>query len=667
MTVKALGKTAKQFSALCKSIDQKEACDYSPTCVWRPSDKKCIRGWGKNKVRAMHSAKKSAHKMATLAKGTSKPYVREIQDELPGFENFLLQVRNMVKNTWNLEAMSKSVTYQENIDDDSNLFTYKDVVSNPRIVHKSRNASDKFPTLRDQNFLNDIFTTFNVTEMLSTMEIRSRVIFLVVQSMNTLLEEVYSLDSRLNPDNLNIIFKGGVTLRLIIQDFVRNFVTKIENYLNRIIQGAIKISDFDFELVMSPSIPLHIYNKLHLAIYVMLGQIKTYMELHSSLFFNLLNYNQTYQTRKIKNLGLELEEKLKHADGYFYMGASIDAIRYRGNCEGDLKSTVTMKVPSEFFEEKEYIYLKGAPHKSACRSDFAVIANKDEFTDAENSHMALINGRDLMVRLGINKQYSDLFNTSRGNGSHLYCSHNSSLRLRKGTFNIHFQLNRMKYNYVVYMTLKNGLKIKVDAPGEIIDISSKFPDDDKKYTEADFFTQTPGLNFYSFHDSNLSFLSYSSIGHFKDTNYMIFNETSFKPWEENKYDKRIVRLVLITLLLYFNQPHLSQHKFNVVSHLLDTLSKLNGSNHCYYLHLEDTFLQQVYENIQRTNNENLGHPELRGFLKKVILIFRKILIGFSNQSSLTKNQTFALEDYSSMSLALNNRELYGSGLSQMAD
>lgn len=594
-------------------------------------------------------------------------FINKIEEELPRFDELLNNVKDLVKENWTNNQIDKSLTYrhtnEQSNPDIHNLFTMADLKEKKykiEITAKPTNPKGK-PTLDDQNLLKDVFTNFNVTDMFSNREVRSRVIYTTIKTMEVLLLEVSKIDSSINPDSVGLLFKGGVVVRLIAYDLFRNFVTKIENYLNSITKEDLKISDFDFELITMDKIPSKTLNKLHTIIFIMTGLLKNYMQANYTLFFDLFNYSKDYQIKKIKQLGKNLQDKLK-ADTYdgYYKNSTIDAIKYKSSSPHDPSDIVYMK---QNVNLKKYTIVTDP-------NDVAIITNMQQFTEKQ-THTAKITAENLMRRLGIT---NNIFNQKFAFNS-LVCTHNSSVKLKAENLPeenefVHFQLNRIKYSYLVYMTLgagdNKGKKIQVASTGEVVDISSKFKDDRKKKGNpiflADKFSDAKDLKLYSFIDSDLKFKSYTINGFVHDSNEMLFMDTNFVPWKDKKWGKRLSRLILLVFLLYFRESNINyQVKLDTMFCVWQKFRLLKGNNRCEGYEIPDSeCLQDFYNNIQITNNQNYrsNSTELGVFLARLLKVLGMFYTSFKTQAAMTRNQSFPLENFSSMSLVLNNKEVY---------
>ena len=65
-----------------------------------------------------------------------------------------------------------------------------------------------------------MFTDFNTINFFSNMESRIRFIKLIINTFNVFFKVIYEKDSKYNKDNMNIMFKGGTVIRLVIMEYI---------------------------------------------------------------------------------------------------------------------------------------------------------------------------------------------------------------------------------------------------------------------------------------------------------------------------------------------------------------------------------------------------------------------------------------------------------------
>ena len=640
----------------CKTL-KRDSCKNDSSCAWIGTPtKKCYQSWSNgNKGSGTRTD-------AIKSVGVHGQTVRDIGEELPNFKAFKKDIHKMVRDNWKNQKLSYRVTYskQDTTQNDVDMFTYGDVLYDRDIFTIEKDVGGpNCPGMTDQATLNNVFTDFNTLHMFSNRATRARIIYLVVECVNATFEEIYKMSPNLTPENLNVMFKGGVTMRFIVQDMTRDFVSSIEDYVQELVKKIVKISDFDFEIVSSPKVNSRTLNKVHLIIYILLGMIRNYMDHNKTVFFDLFKYNTETQHNKIRSVGKKLQKVIDNtdADNYFHAGR-VDAIEYMGPCVGNDVVSINGTV-----DKSKYTYIhKGKKEKPTCRSDFALIADRDKVMKKKvaDGSMSIMSAGKLLERYDVPKHYIDLFNNTRASGSRLYCTHNPEISAVTEGEVLHFQLNRIKYNYTVYIKTAYGYH-KYDAPGEVIDISSAFADDRKKAKYIVNISENKNLRNYTFLNNNLGYISYSIYGHIADINSIIFDETAFKPWLDAKYGKRLYRVVILYLFLYFSMPSPSYgDKLDIVKQFLDLVTKLgsNGTSRLPKLNVRDKVFQSLYDYVYKVVNNNVGHPDLPKFIAELTHILKSMYKAFYAQQQLTLDQQFTQNDLNENSLDIQNPNVY---------
>ena len=587
---------------------------------------------------------------------------RDIAAELPDFEQFQSDVRRAVRDNWNNPNLLKRSTYSKSGEvKDIDFFMADDVLNDNDIYTLGqRPTADAMPNMNEQKMLNDISTDFNVIHMFSNRQIRARLIYVVVQCISNAFEEMYQLDPSLTAENLNIMFKGGITLRFIVQDMTRDFVSSVEDYITSLVKKITKISDFDFEVISSPDMPEPVLNKVNMIVFILLGMMRNYMSHHNHLFFDLFSHSLTKQKSLVKKYGRIIQRSFDKLDSsnYFY-GARVDAVEYTGPCTGTNDKLVI--IDSNYDSNRSYKYLR-EDETPTCRSDFALIIDRTttQVRGQPGNELSTITAGKLLEKFKVGQSYSKLFRNRRATGNRLYCTYNPEIAYFAGGKDIHFQLNRIKYNYTLHVYL-NGKFSKFDAPGEVVDISSAYADDRRKAKYAVNNSSNTYLKKYNFLNNNLSYISYSIDGHIADINTILFDETEYKPWTEEKYVKRLYRVVIMYIFQYFSMP---EPNYTDKLKMLDTIrtrvqKSTNGT--LASLDVQDKKLQALYDRLARVVNKSNGAPELNGFLKELSKIFDSMYKALQVQQRKTANQRLSQDSLGEYSLDIQYPRLYGGG------
>ena len=548
-------------------------------------------------------------------------------------------IKYIVTANWDNSNLSKRSTYNsdDGVDD---LFTVDDIrssledPSNSKILvlEKDDKTDSEGPKVEDRDYdpdlegfgqtdakkpLMDCATDFNTFYFIGTMETRLRFIDIVIKSFKIYLEEIYKKVPTLNEETYNIMFKGGSTVRFLLKELIFNFFRNIENHMTSNINKNIKLSDYDFEMILNKdSISDEVFVKLNILTYLVTLRIRNYLDKHKTLFFNFFQLIPSIQQEKLGILRNKMQTEIDQTGATiktirndivknFYEGIEIDYVELSSNCQdggnrilnnkvfeindpvlvnidGENQSGIiiaktdgtkkkgvkyTIKLTATNSEVDNILKEKLSPdlnkyknkssnnpqaklvdNKSNCRTDFALILDPNENKSLDGVAISFITANQLFKKYNINNKSSNFCIKNKQEGSQFYVTHNPIIENREK--NLKFQLNRIKYSYTIYFK-KKGKYYKDYIPGEILDLSCPYKTDRKvaKYNEV--FSKNKYLQKYNFLNYQISFYSYSIWGHITDTTAMLFIEPDHKPWVAGKADKRICRLLYLSILYFF--------------------------------------------------------------------------------------------------------------------
>lgn len=245
-------------------------------------------------------------------------------------------------------------------------------------------------------------------------------------------------------------------------------------------------------------------------------------------------------------------------------------------------------------------------------------------------------------------------------GSRFYATYNPYVQWRSGigyeTQNISFSLNRIKYNYTIYMTMRDGRRIKQDLPGEVIDLSHAHSNDWRKYKFNRHIHDIDFLQEFKFINNDLTYLSYSLKGHIDDTSGILFTETSHRPWLGNKYKKRINRIIIMATMMYFNTQGDYNNKLQVIEWIiqgLDTTQRVSEP-------IGDDVVEELYNNLMKSleNGIKLDDIEVHDFRKTCVKMFTQIYKALKAQKYFTQEQIYSSDTSSTMALNLEYPNIY---------
>ena len=265
--------------------------------------------------------------------------------DIDEYNNLLDTIKDIVNKNWNNEKLNKRLSYNTDpiikerkfqsltrfpeffkIGENGNYkvyplkqkatITHDDKTMEILLLRDKRRQSNKEYLQNSGNselkrFLNNLATDFNVVNLSTDFKLRISFIAIWLNIYETVFEEIYKLtNSELNENNLNIMFKGGVTMRAIILTAYidLNLIDEINTFDN--IKKIIKISDFDFEIISSTN-DWKLINKLNIINYFVMNQVLEYFENNKETFFTLFKYNKNVKTKLGKKLFDKIDNEIK--------------------------------------------------------------------------------------------------------------------------------------------------------------------------------------------------------------------------------------------------------------------------------------------------------------------------------------------------------------------
>ncbi len=603
--------------------------------------------------------------------------------ELPNLDNLQNDIISIVKNNWSNTEIEKRASY--NSKDFNDLYT--DINNNKKIYvigytnkgnspsctssktsntlsneNKEVNTNKNILTniyYEDKRPLMDMATNFNTKYFWQNKKSRLQFIYLVLYCYQIMLQEIYRITfSKISKNNLNIMFKGGNTFRMVIKELIRNFEGVTEKYILELINEYIKIGDFDFEII-SYGLSSNVTAKINNLTYIIMLRLRNYLIKNN--IFDFFNYNNEIQFKKILHLKKKLNKLVKtelDQTNWFY-DITIDYINVGDMIVGSKIKNKTfndmIKILNNHYQYRDEDYkwnkLHSSTGKYTKRIDFVIINNGSLKNKRQQCSyvVGLLKARDLLKKWNLTKKEINLTNYSRKDGYFLYCTHNSIVTIENKTNLISFQLNRIKFNYVIYYRKTiNGTvyKFKDDIPGEILDLSHSYNEDRKKIKFKQPFNKNKYLQLYSITNFNITFYSYSLIGLLDDIDIIIFDEVDYKPWTETKFKKRLYRAIFLNFFMYFNKKSSITYKEK-----LDLIKKFikNIKKNVFTINFKNKELNNMQKKLQKTyNNRNSDLQQYKQYNTLLISILDNIYKIFYTQYFKTRNQILRL-DYNNIS------------------
>jgi hypothetical protein len=425
------------------------------------------------------------------------------------------------------------------------------------IKKKSSEILDDFNQKKKFYDLNTEFISRDKIFVDSKQDLIFKYQYLINNFFNKYVNE-YIKKNNLETDDLLFIYKGGTFMKILFQKY--DDVLKSNKQFMKMNEDYFKRSDSDYALLINPKFDRNEYTKhyywMNVMTYNILNKITSFIDENIS---DILPINEIKeedlknQLEKANKLlwddrdreQVEKQKRLTYFDGVKeFIGISI----------GD-KTYMKEKIPDNF-------HLKIL--KSTSLTDNSTIKYNNKYVDKsefmkKNKHIPIQrNPFYITIKEESKKYYQALCNIDKvplNTGVYQYYNETNRFVSNVGTEINYFTLHRVKLNIILYFKTWSKYETNVaygffQAPSELIDIPISTYDDYKKNLNFDLHIQKYEN---TIDNKNMVFYSYSIFGLIDDICKAIFVEYEF-PWDANKYEKKINRLVYF-FLIYLNNSY----------------------------------------------------------------------------------------------------------------
>ena len=423
----------------------------------------------------------------------------------------------------------------------------------------------------------------------------------------------------LDKEDILFIYKGGTFMKILFQKY--NDIMKSNQKFMKDNEDYFKRSDSDYALLINSKFDRKEYTKHYYWLNVMTYNILTHISkfIDENIQFILPIYEVTdedlkSQLEKINKLlsddrdrsNVEKQKRLTYFDGVKeFIGISIGNKTYMKEQIPEkfnlkiLKST-SMTDNTKFKYNNEYIdkseFMKKNRYIPIQREPFYITIKEE----GGKYYQALCNINSKPLNSGVYQYYNE---TNR------FVSN-------VGTEINYFTLHRVKLNVILYFKTWSKYETNVaygffQCPSELIDIPISTYDDYKKNLDFD-----KNLQKYEniIDDKSLIFNSYSIYGIVDDICKAIFVESLY-PWDDNKFEKKINRLVYFFLIYlnnaYSNWDEIKTKLENYFNTYNITDAKLNFKTYEGKEIAEDklyekilNYLSEVYQRVKTSGNKD---------------------------------------------------------------
>jgi hypothetical protein len=422
-------------------------------------------------------------------------------------------------------------------------------------IMKKKAEDDTSFSVDDLKGLNDVCTKWCTHTFFPDSSSRLSFVSSVFHLYTTLSNEFRDL-------HFDIVFKGGVIMRLLILEFIGGFPIHervvAEEYLKA--EKALSFSDFDFEIVPHNHSPRQdLIMKLFSLDWALLLWLRSQMDVllqrrKANPLFSV-SWDEKDSIAKLKQY---LQEEVDgYDDGHPLSGATINHV---------VRGCYDRSPP------KGYKTSSGKPTQSKRDNVFI-------FTRSGETEKSVMSACDYFTELnvpGVPCDYPRDF----------YCTMNTFIgedmeRERSEQMNSVFHLCRIKQGFVVYLTTKGGEKRCERLGGEVLDLSQSNgtkTDEMRRYIYSK--VKEPYRKYYVI-GSEFHIRSYSANGLLHDLRIQIHFQDK-PPFESmaagtSKIRKRLLRYLLF-MVIYTLGPfvdHSFQYKVKQLHKLLNTTSSMD--------------------------------------------------------------------------------------------
>ena len=337
-------------------------------------------------------------------------------------------------------------------------------------------------------------------------------------------------------------------------------------------------------------------------------------------FFNNIDKTINYQDIIVKKILANKLSKIKN----FYTEDSVN----------NFITNLTTKLNGSDYRDKKFYNQNIKP--VTCYSITEQIGQKDVFVDKKG---------DFIFR-NVNTVYYNQMIAFNDKNTH-FISVNNTICNDIGNNIVSFDLFRIKFG-VKLKKIKNitsGENTQLFIPSEFLDISiPKFLDLNLVELRKKIFNDSGKgyMEYFSKLENKkigcLNILSTNVKYSIKDLNSVLYEQNTFIPWNDLKYNKRIIRLLFLIFIVYFKKA--DEYKSidlisNVLDKFIDNLKELSSNIRIWFNDQNESNKNNVLSSINKIilfnddNNNILNANTLRNFFDYQNKLFFKIrYVGF---------------------------------------
>lgn len=399
-------------------------------------------------------------------------------------------------------------------------------------TNKIITASERKQTNNEKREFEGIITDMITNEFIKSQDQTAQFIQTIYNTFNLAINSYIEYNG-LPARSIFFIYKGGNILRIIAKDFTHELPGTAGDILQKYYGEYFKKSDADFSIFIDPSLDNYdkIFEDITKLSYLLLNYLRIIFMTNLTKYFNYYENSSDTKINLLKEILNKLNKSSSLTDKsnrYFnnkFVGIVFDNIYVMDNNKVEFVPTSSSRradslVDYAYPSKEELILYKLIPIHKAEQSSLIL-------TETGKKQQILFNDRDSV-------EY--------------YISVNKTLRFNLQNLFMAFNLVRMKVNFTGLLRDVEGKLYSEKLGGELIDVSIIHKDTSEIHN---FFKNRDNyVRIFTYINGNteLSFRATSFEYLIHDLELILF-KTVENPWVDNKYAKRIKRLMF---LYFFN-------------------------------------------------------------------------------------------------------------------
>ena len=461
--------------------------------------------------------------------------------------------------------------------------------------------------------------------------------FSIVNDTFTKILKIYCNKMGISERDILFIYKGGNILRIIYTSYIKKLPKCSRDILKKDFDDNFKKSDMDFNISINPSLPN--FSKVH-------EDVRTITLLTLNLIRGYIGKESYFVTDYYKYIVVEKKRLLdKLLDDMSNASALKDSKSPYFNFKAvglqlDDLSVGTVVIGSTPFKRDLIIKRDKNIELTTDTLTYEVDKLSDEkmlYSDQNNNNSFKI----LKEFLNLMTQYKDF------NDKFMYASFNDALMfLTKNGLEIKFDLLRIKTNIKLTLTSPTNELEAMNLGGEMIDIGISYPDDNLKH----FFENIRDkLHIYKYDPPQIAaqrefpstgnFIGYNLKYAIEDLERILFKVAKF-PWDDNKYEKRLKRVVF----LYYMSLLGDLKNISEVRKVIENVIKIFENNANIKINEKYDFSRLIKENqrLKDMNKDEIEYQKFKGITSGLLKIIMKsiTIIESEEKFAISKDKSY---------------------------